>query len=125
MTDPIADMLNRLRTAAASGRSQVVMPYSKLKAAIAAILAGQGYIASFKVEGKELKSLVVELGGAKPITKLDRVSRPGHRIYAGASEIPQVLNGRGLMIVSTSGGLMTGREAKQKGLGGELICKVW
>jgi small subunit ribosomal protein S8 len=125
--DPIADMLTRIRNAATARRTSLTMPYSKMKESIAGILKAAGYIEDFKTaEVDGFKSLELTLSrDAATITSLTRVSKPGRRIYVGAQEIPQVLGGRGLVIMSTSGGIMTGREARQKGLGGELICKVW
>jgi small subunit ribosomal protein S8 len=125
--DPIADLLTRIRNATTARRTQVVMPYSKMKEAIAGILKSSGYIVDVKVaEAGGFKSLEITLSGDREvITSLIRVSKPGRRVYVGASEIPAVLGGRGLVIMSTSNGVMTGREARQKGLGGELICKVW
>jgi small subunit ribosomal protein S8 len=129
MTDPIADMLTRIRNAIAARRASVVLPHSKIKESIAGILKANNFIADFKVEASgQFKSLVITLNGdgERPaITQLQRISKPGRRIYAGSQEVPLVLGGRGMVILSTSGGLMTGREARQKGLGGELICKVW
>jgi small subunit ribosomal protein S8 len=128
-TDPIADMLTRIRNARGAGMSQVSIPYSRIKHQIADILAKSGYVSGVKV-GKNGAFQVLELGidgsGVKrPLQKLMRVSKPGRRVYAKRDEIPHVLSGRGIVIVSTSSGLMTGQEARQKGLGGELICKVW
>jgi small subunit ribosomal protein S8 len=125
--DPISDMLTRIRNAVTARRSVVVMPDSKIKEAIAAILKKNGYIADFTVtEANGFKSLEVTLHeDLETITALNRVSKPGRRVYVAASDIPTVLGGRGLVIVSTSSGLMTGRDARRKGLGGELICKVW
>ncbi len=129
MTDPIADMLTRIRNAIAASHATVVLPYSKLKEGIARILKENGFISDYGVETSgQFKMITIELkqeAGQPSITKLIRVSKPGRRIYAGSSEIPLVLGGRGMVILSTSGGLMAGREARQKGLGGELICKVW
>ena len=129
MTDPIADMLTRIRNAIAARRASVVLPHSKIKEAIANILKSNNFIADYMVEESgDFKSLIVTLheDGSEPsITNLQRISKPGRRVYAGSQEIPLVLGGRGMVILSTSGGVMTGREARQKGLGGELICKVW
>jgi small subunit ribosomal protein S8 len=129
MTDPIADMLTRIRNAIMASRSAVVMPHSKMKEAIAKILEDNGFIASYKVETNGIfKSLVLTVrpsSGELAITALQRVSKPGRRVYTSASDIPLVLGGRGMVIVSTSGGVMSGRDARAKGLGGELICKVW
>lgn len=128
-TDPIADMLTRIRNAASARRDSLSMPYSKMKEQIARILKDNGYIASYKVvENGAFKALEVDLldpEAGQTITSISRVSKPGRRIYAGVADIPAVLGGRGIVIVSTSAGIMTGREARQKGLGGELICKVY
>lgn len=128
-TDPIADMLTRIRNARGAGKSTVSMPYSKIKHQIADILAKTGYLNSVKLT-KNGAFATLELGiddaeVKRPLQKLLRVSKPGRRVYAKRDEIPHVLSGRGIVIVSTSSGLMTGQEARQKGLGGELICKVW
>jgi len=130
MTDPIADMLTRIRNAVAASRAHVVLPHSKMKENIAQILQDNGFIAEYRVETQgAFKSLVVTVRSADhaepTITALQRVSKPGRRVYSGATEIPSVLGGRGMVIVSTSGGVMSGREARRKGLGGEVICKVW
>ena len=125
--DSIADLLTRIRNANTARKSHVVMPYSKLKEQVAGILKDSGFIAGVKVtEAGGFKSLELELSpDPEAITSLVRVSKPGRRVYTSAKDIPLVLGGRGLVIVSTSGGVMTGREARKKGLGGELICKVW
>jgi small subunit ribosomal protein S8 len=129
MTDPIADMLTRIRNAIAAQRASVVLPHSNIKESIAGILKANNFIADFKVDASgDFKSLVITLhedGEQSAINALQRISKPGRRVYAGSQEIPLVLGGRGMVILSTSGGMMTGREARQKGLGGELICKVW
>ena len=128
-TDPISDMLARIRNAAAASKETVLVPYSKIKESIAKILQAHGYICGYSVEGEgTAKSLLVELKISKAspaITTLARISKPGRRIYAASKDIPTALNGRGIVIVSTPQGLMTGREARRVGLGGELICKVW
>ena|SRR5437867_654171 len=125
--DSIADMLTRIRNSALARRSGVVMPYSKMKESIAGILKDNGFLSDFKVaQSGSFKSLELTLPeSTDAITALVRVSKPGRRTYVAAKEIPTVLGGRGLVIVSTSHGVMTGREAKKQGLGGELICKVW
>ena len=125
--DSIADLLTRIRNAATARKSGVVMPYSKLKEQVATILKDNGYLAEVKVgEAGAFKSLELTLPtDPEVITALVRVSKPGRRIYVGAKEIPTVLGGRGLVILSTSGGVMTGRDARKANLGGELICKVW
>jgi small subunit ribosomal protein S8 len=127
-TDPIADMLTRIRNAASASRAETVMPYSKMKEQIARILKEAGFIIDFTVSGAEQKVLQVRLSEEEVnhrTVSLVRVSKPGRRIYAGSQEIPSVLGGRGIVIISTSGGIMTGAEARKRGLGGELICKVW
>ena len=129
MTDPISDMLTRIRNAAMASHDTVDLPYSKIKASIAQILAETGFIANFKTEGEgALQKICVELktiDGGQAISSIERISKPGRRVYAGSGEIPLVLSGRGMVILSTSSGLMTGRDARKKGLGGELICRVW
>ncbi len=128
-TDPIADMLTRIRNARGAGKSTVSMPYSKIKYKIADILAATGYLTDVKVtKNGAFSQLEVGIDDAqvrRPLQRLIRVSKPGRRVYAKHTEIPHVLSGRGIVIVSTSSGLMTGQEARQKGLGGELICKVY
>jgi small subunit ribosomal protein S8 len=109
-----------------SGKSEVVIPHSKLKASIAEILQNNGYIGKIKVtEESGFKSLNIKLDGTRQPESLVRVSKPGRRIYAKVSEIPSVRTGRGLVIMSTPAGIMTGKEARTKGVGGELICKVY
>jgi small subunit ribosomal protein S8 len=129
MTDPIADMLTRIRNAIAASRAHVVLPYSKMKENIARILKDNNFIADYRVDADgQFKSLVITVrveDDTPAITTLQRVSKPGRRVYTAADDIPLVLGGRGMVIVSTSGGVMSGREARRKGLGGELICKVW
>jgi small subunit ribosomal protein S8 len=129
MTDPIADMLTRIRNAIAASRTHVVLPHSKMKESIAKILKDNDFVADYRVETSgQFKSLVVTTHAEDDlpaITTLQRVSKPGRRVYTSASDIPLVLGGRVMVIVSTPGGLMSGREARRKGLGGELICRVW
>jgi small subunit ribosomal protein S8 len=128
MSDPIADMLTRIRNAQRVEKTEVVMPSSKLKAAIAQVLTDEGYIDGFKVEANEGKpQLRIGLkyyAGRPVIERLERVSRPGLRIYRGRDEIPQVMNGLGVAIVSTSRGVMTDRRARTQGVGGEVLCFV-
>lgn len=128
MTDPIADMLTRIRNGLAAGKTDVSMPYSKLKQSVAQVMKDEGYITDFsrgEADGKP--TLIVELKyyqGRPVIEKMSRVSRPGLRIYKGKGEIPNVLNGLGIAIVSTSKGVMTDRAARKAGHGGEVICYV-
>jgi small subunit ribosomal protein S8 len=128
MSDPIADMLTRIRNAQASEKVTVAMPASKLKAAIAKVLKDEGSIDDFKVS-KELAKPQLEIAikyyaGRPVIEKIERVSRPGLRIYKSTRDIPQVMNGLGIAIVSTSKGVMTDRKARASGVGGEVLCIV-
>lgn len=125
--DSISDLLTRIRNAATARKSNVVMPYSKMNEQVARILQDNDYLIEVKVaEANGFKSLELTLPEDREvITALIRVSKPGRRVYVGSKDIPNVLGGRGLVILSTSGGVMTGREARKQGLGGELICKVW
>ncbi|SHL01439.1 SSU ribosomal protein S8P [Pseudonocardia thermophila] len=130
MTDPIADMLTRLRNANAAYHDSVTMPHSKLKAAIADVLLKEGYIASWRTEDAEVgKNLVIELkygrNRERSIAGLRRVSKPGLRVYAKASNLPRVLGGLGVAIISTSSGLLTDKQAKKNGVGGEVLAYVW
>jgi len=128
MTDPIADMLTRIRNAQAVRKTVVVMPASKVKKAIAQVLKDEGYIDGFAVresEGKpELEISLKYYAGAPVIERIERVSRPGLRIYKGHDDIPKVMNGLGVAIVSTSHGVMTDRKARATGVGGEVLCIV-
>ena len=128
-TDPIADLLTRIRNAAMVGKTEIRVPTSKLKKVVAEQLVKNNYLADVKVEdGKPRGTLVVTLakdGENCPITEIARVSKPGRRVYVAAAEIPKVKQGRGLVLVSTSKGVMTGVEAVKQRLGGELICKVY
>ncbi|MGB5234805.1 MAG: 30S ribosomal protein S8 [Candidatus Macondimonas sp.] len=129
MTDPIADMLTRIRNAQRAGKAKVSMPLSRSKQAIAALLLEEGYVANVQVIEEGVKStLVLELkyfDGRPVIEHLERISRPGLRIYRGTDELPSVLGGLGVAIVSTSKGLMTDRTARAQGMGGEVVCTVY
>lgn len=137
MTDPIADMLTRVRNAVAARHARVDMPASKLKAEIARILQDEGYIAGYKVidekpatPGGPSRPIIRVLlkygpGGERVITGIQRVSRPGRRVYAGADHITSVLGGLGVSILTTSRGVMTGQAAQKAGVGGEVLCNVW
>jgi small subunit ribosomal protein S8 len=130
MTDPIADMLTRLRNANAAYQDTVSMPYSKIKARIAEILQREGYIGEWKVADADVgKSLVVALkygpSRERSIAGLRRVSKPGLRVYAKKDNLPRVLGGLGIAIISTSSGLMTDRQAVRNGVGGEVLAFVW
>ncbi len=128
MTDPIADMLTRIRNAQTAGKTSVAMPASKLKSAIAQVLKDEGYIETFALKSEGNKSEIsIELkyyAGSPVIERIDRVSRPGLRIYRGVGDIPTVMNGLGIAIVSTSRGVMTDRAARASGVGGEVLCVV-
>lgn len=128
MTDPIADFLTRIRNGQKALLPLVEVPHSKLKEGIASILKREGYIQDFAVEGKAVKTMKVKLkyqGKKSTIEGLRRVSKPGLRHYVGATEIPRVLGGLGVAIVSTSQGVMTGTQARKNNLGGEVVCYVW
>ena len=126
--DPIADMLTRIRNGAKALRPVVEVPHSRIKERIAGILRKEGYLADCSVEGQRIKTLKLKLkyeGKKNVIAGLRRVSRPGLRSYVGADEIPRIRGGLGVMIISTPEGVMTGRQARKKNLGGELLCAVW
>lgn len=130
MTDPIADMLTRLRNGNSAFHDEVVMPHSKLKANVADILKREGYVSGSRTEqGEKHSNLVVELkfgpNREKSIAGLRRVSKPGLRVYAKSTNLPKVLGGLGIAIISTSGGLMTDRQAMKKNVGGEVLAYVW
>lgn len=128
MSDPIADMLTRIRNAQAVGKASVTMPSSKVKAAIAKVLKDEGYIDDYAIGGEANKpALNVSLkyyAGRAVIERLERVSKPGLRVYKGRHDIPQVMNGLGVAIISTPQGVMTDRKARASGVGGEIICYV-
>jgi small subunit ribosomal protein S8 len=132
MTDPIADMLTRLRNANTAFHDEVLMPSSKLKEALAGILQREGYITGFEVQddsarpGRQLKIVLKYTPDRKrTISGLRRVSKPGLRVYSKAETAPRVLGGMGISILSTNQGLMTDREARQRRMGGEVLCQVW
>jgi len=134
MTDPIADMLARIRNATLARHTRVDMPASRLKVEIARILENEGYIQSFKVleaePGERVQAqlrMQLKYGprGERVITGIERVSRPGRRVYFGSDDVPDVLAGLGTSILTTSRGVMTGREAVRAGVGGEVLCNVW
>ena len=128
MSDPIADMLTRIRNAQMVEKASVTMPASKVKAAIAQVLKDEGYIDGFKVksnDGKnELEIALKYYAGRPVIERIERVSRPGLRVYKGRHDIPSVMNGLGVAIVTTPRGVMTDRKARQNGIGGEVLCIV-
>jgi len=130
LTDPIADMLTRIRNANKALHDTVEMPSSRLKAEIARLLKEEGYIRDYRIEkGESYDTLVIELkygrNRERVLTDLKRVSKPGRRIYARKDRLPRVLGGMGTAILSTSSGLITSRTAQEKGVGGEVICFVW
>lgn len=128
-TDPIADMLSRIRNAIAVNKNEVRLPHSKVKEAVASLLKENRYIDSVEVEkaqvGKTLRLVINQPYTNARITEIKRISKPGRRHYSSADKIPTVMRGRGIVIVSTSRGVMTGAEAKKQGVGGELICQVY
>jgi small subunit ribosomal protein S8 len=130
MTDPIADMLTRIRNANMSYQDEVAIPRSRLKEDIARVLEREGYVSSFRVEGDPPKQrIVIEMKYGpereRTISGLKRVSRPGRRVFANRGRLPRVLGGLGVAILSTSQGLMTDRQAARSGIGGEVLCYVW
>lgn len=129
-TDPITDLLNRLRNAMNAGHERVDLPASRVKEDVVRVLADEGYLASYRrVEEKGRPLLRIALKydpeGEPIVNGFERVSRPGRRVYARAAEIPEVLGGLGISIVSTSRGILTGRKARESRLGGEILCNVW
>lgn len=128
-TDPIADMLTRIRNAIAVRKSEVSLPHSKVKQSVAELLKESGFVKDVKVTdaaiGKTLRIVINDEAENARITEIARMSKPGRREYTGSAEIPTVKGGRGIVIISTSKGMMTGTNAKKHGLGGELICKVY
>jgi small subunit ribosomal protein S8 len=137
MTDPISDMLTRLRNAVSAKHARVDMPASKLKAEIARILQDEGYIQGFRIieepairadkQPRQLIRVFLKYGphGEKVISGIERISRPGRRVYLGVEDVPSVLGGLGTNILTTSRGVMTGRAARKAGVGGEVLCNVW
>lgn len=130
MTDPIADMLTRIRNAIAANHTRVDIPGSKLKMELARILKEEGYINNYSTKGEGVKYMIrvflrYDAKGVSSITHLSRVSRPGRRVYVGSGEIPKVLGGYGVNIVSTSHGLMSGKQARKANVGGEILAEVY
>ncbi len=130
MTDPIADMLTRIRNGLQARHDNVDIPASRLKVELARILEEEGYLSGHRqseAEGKPVLTVSLKYGpaGESVITSLERVSRPGYRVYVRSREIPKVLGGLGINVLSTSAGVMTGRAARQKGFGGEILCQVY
>lgn len=129
VNDPIGDMLIQIKNAALAGKSTIELPYSKLKMALGALLKDEGYIASVEKTGTDPKAQlrvgIRYVNGVSVITDVKRVSKPGLRWYVNKRMIPQVVGGMGIAILSTPQGIMTGTAAKKKGIGGELLCKIW
>lgn len=128
-TDPIADMLSRIRNAIAVNKNEVSLPHSKVKESVAKLLKDNNYLDRVEVEaapvGKTLKLVINQPQANSRITEIKRLSTPGRRYYSKSDNIPTVMRGRGIVIVSTSKGMMTGADAKKQGIGGELICKIY
>ena len=128
-TDQIAVLITRIRNAVLVGKTEILVPTSKLKAAVIEILVKNGYVASYTIEKNNPRDLlhvvINEAGSVSKINEITKVSKPGRRVYSAANELPVIKSGRGMIIVSTSKGLMTGRDAKKNGLGGEILVKVW
>lgn len=129
MTDPIADFIIRIKNAFLSRRENVVLPYSKIKKALAEILVSEGYLESVEVDESgtfsQLKLILKYVDDVPAINDVKRLSKPGRRLYASSAEIPRALGGYGITIVSTSKGVMTDKDAKKHNLGGELLCQIW
>ncbi|HQF57097.1 MAG TPA: 30S ribosomal protein S8 [Candidatus Magasanikbacteria bacterium] len=128
MTDPIADMLTRIRNAQLSHKKTVEIPFSKLKKVIVELLSREGYVGKVEESGETHPVLIVELkyNGKKPVIQsLKRESKPGHRVYLQKNDLPKILNDYGIAIISTSKGIMTNKEARAQGIGGEIICSVY
>ena len=128
-TDQIADLITRIRNAVSVGKTQILVPTSKLKAGVVEVLVKNGYLSSYEIiDGKPrgmLKVVIAEDGTNAKINEITKISKPGRRVYSAADDLPVIKSGRGMVIVSTSKGLMTGREAKKNRLGGEVLVKVW
>lgn len=128
-TDQIADLITRIRNAVMVGKTEILVPTSKLKEAVVEILTKNGYLSSYEVMAGEprgtLHIVINEPGTVAKISEMTKVSKPGRRVYSAAAQLPVVKSGRGMLIVSTSKGLMTGKEAKKNHLGGEILVKVW
>ncbi|MCE5309312.1 MAG: 30S ribosomal protein S8 [Acidobacteriales bacterium] len=130
VSDPVADMLTRIRNGLAARHTKVDVPASRLKGEIARILREEGYVANFKLAEEGSRKLIriylkYTAANEPVISQIERVSRPGNRVYVGSKEIPRVLGGMGINILTTPRGVMTGRNAKKEGLGGEILCQVW
>ncbi|GAB6162973.1 30S ribosomal protein S8 [Desulfothermus naphthae] len=125
MTDPIADMLSRIKNAHMALHKQVRIPGSKMKMAILEILKHEGYIEEINRDGRDIVVKLKYVKGRPAISDLEKVSKPGRRVYVGVDEIPEVQNGLGICILSTSRGVLEGSEAKRQRVGGELLCKIW
>ena len=129
MSDPISDMLTRIRNAQMANKATVAMPSSKVKVAIVKVLKDEGYVEDFAVrenDGKPTLEIGLKYYAGRPvIERIDRVSKPGLRVYKGAGDIPRVMNGLGVAILSTPKGVMTGQRARMLGVGGEVLCQIW
>ena len=130
MTDPISDLLSRIRNGLLAKHAHVEMPASKMKVDIARILQEEGYIEGYKIaDGTPRNTLKIQLkygpGGERVINGLERVSRPGRRVYCSKDEVPKVLGGLGIAVISTSQGVMSGNEGRRRGVGGEILCTIW
>ena len=128
-TDQIADLITRIRNAVQVGKTEILVPTSKLKVAVVELLVKNGYLSSFDIiEGEPrgmLHVVINEPGTAAKVSEITKISKPGRRVYSAVADIPTVKSGRGMVIISTSKGLMTGRDAKKNHLGGEILIKVW
>jgi len=129
LTDPLADMLTRIRNGCKAGLPEVTMPSSKMKAAVAEVLKDNGYILDYRVDGEQAKkvlTIVLKYKGKTPVIDgIQRVSKPSRRVYVGSRDIPRVLDGLGIAVLSTSKGIMSDRQARRENIGGEVLCYLW
>ncbi|OBQ57584.1 30S ribosomal protein S8 [Halodesulfovibrio spirochaetisodalis] len=125
LTDPIADMLTRVRNAHLALHKEVSVPRSKMKESIASILKAEGYVNDYAVEDREIKITLKYVKGKAAVAGLKRISKPGRRVYVGAQDVPSVQNGLGICILSTSRGVLEGNAAKEANAGGEILCEIW
>ncbi|MBG0777208.1 MAG: 30S ribosomal protein S8 [Desulfovibrionaceae bacterium] len=125
VTDPIADMLTRIRNAHQALHKDVLVPTSKMKLSLAGIMKQEGYIADFAVEERDIRIQLKYVNGRPAVSGLKRISKPGRRVYVGSSDIPRVQNGLGICILSTSQGILDGTSAQDKRVGGEILCEIW
>lgn len=125
LTDPIADLLTQVKNASRVGKYKLVIPHSNLKERVTNLLKEAGFVSQIKTTKDKFRQIEITLNEDRPVTELKRLSKPGRRLYVGAADIPKVREGEGVVIISTSQGLMIGEKARKRALGGELVCEVW